>query len=67
MIFIGPPRDRRYRFISVVQPWFDRPNILPYYGAIVLVIALMGWILAAHIAAPLRRLRRWSTSLVVAT
>jgi signal transduction histidine kinase len=58
MIFIGPPRDRRYRFISVVKPWFDRPNILPYYGAIVLVIALMGWILAAHLAAPLRRLRR---------
>jgi signal transduction histidine kinase len=58
MIFIGPPRDRRYRFISVVRPWFDRPNILPYYGAIVLVIALMGWILAAHLAAPLRRLRR---------
>jgi two-component system sensor histidine kinase CpxA len=58
MVFIGPPRDPRYRFISVVQPWFDRPNILPYYGAIVLVIALMGWILAAHLAAPLRRLRR---------
>ena len=34
------------------------PNILPYYGAIVLVIVLMGWILAAHLAAPLRRLRR---------
>ena len=58
IIFVAPPRDRRYRFISVVQPWFDRPNILPYYGAIVLVIALMGWILAAHLAAPLRRLRR---------
>jgi signal transduction histidine kinase len=58
MILIGPPRDRRYRFISVVKPWFDPPNILPYYGAIVLVIALMGWILAAHLAAPLRRLRR---------
>jgi signal transduction histidine kinase len=58
VIFIAPPRDRRYRFISVVRPWFDRPNILPYYGAIVLVIALMGWILAAHLAAPLRRLRR---------
>jgi signal transduction histidine kinase len=58
MIFIGPPRDRHYRFISVVQPWFERPNILPYYGATVLVIALMGWILAAHLAAPLRRLRR---------
>jgi signal transduction histidine kinase len=58
MIFVGPPHDNRYRFISIVKPWFDRPNILPYYGAIVLVIALMGWILAAHLAAPLRRLRR---------
>jgi signal transduction histidine kinase len=58
MIFVGPPRDRRYRFISIVQPWFDRPNILPYYGAIVLVIAFLGWILAAHLAVPLRRLRR---------
>lgn len=58
MIFVGPPHDSRHRFISVVKPWFDRPNILPYYGAIVLVIALMGWILAAHLAAPLRRLRR---------
>jgi signal transduction histidine kinase len=58
MIFVGPPRHQRYRFISVVQPWFDRPNILPYYGAIVLVIALMAWVLAAHIVAPLRRLRR---------
>jgi len=58
MIFVAPPHDSRYRFISIVKPWFDRPNILPYYGAIVLVIALMGWILAAHLAAPLRRLRR---------
>ncbi len=58
MIFVSPPRHPRYRFISVVEPWFERPNILPYYGAIVLVIALMGWILAAHLAAPLRRLRK---------
>jgi two-component system sensor histidine kinase CpxA len=57
MVFVAPPRDRRYRFISVVEPWFDRPNILPYYGAIVLVIALMGAILAGYLAAPLRRLR----------
>ena len=48
----------RYRFISIVRPWFDPPNILPYYGAIVLVIVGMGAILAAHLAAPLRRLRR---------
>jgi two-component system sensor histidine kinase CpxA len=58
MIFVGPPRDARYRFISILRPWFDRPNILPYYGIVVLVIALLGWVLAAHLAVPLRRLRR---------
>jgi two-component system sensor histidine kinase CpxA len=60
LILIGPRRrpESRYRFISVVQPWFEPPNILPYYGAVVLVIAGMGSILAMHLAAPLRRLRR---------
>jgi signal transduction histidine kinase len=59
VVFVGPPcgPGGRYRFISVLQSWFDRPNILPYYGAAVLVIALMGSILAAHLALPLRRLR----------
>ncbi len=56
-VFIGKPCDGRYRFISIVQPWFEPPNILPYYGAIVLVIIMMGSILSAHLAAPLRRLR----------
>jgi signal transduction histidine kinase len=58
VIMIGLPRGGRYRYISVVKPWFERPNLLPYYGAIVLVIALMGSILAVHLAAPLRRLRQ---------
>src|SRR5579864_183448 len=58
MVLVGRPRGGRYRFITVVRPWFDRPNFLPYYGAIVLVIAGMGAILAAHLAAPLRRLRK---------
>jgi signal transduction histidine kinase len=57
-IMISRPRGGRYRFVSVVPPWFEPPNILPYYGAVVIVIGLMGWILAAHIAAPLRRLRK---------
>jgi two-component system sensor histidine kinase CpxA len=56
-VHISPPRDRGYRFISIVRPWFEPPNILPYYGAIVLVIAGMGSILAMHLAAPLRNLR----------
>jgi two-component system sensor histidine kinase CpxA len=57
-IFISVPRGGRYRFISILRPWFGPPNILPYYGAVVLVIAMMGSILAVHLAAPLRRLRR---------
>jgi two-component system sensor histidine kinase CpxA len=60
LVLIGGCHDHgtRYRFISIVRPWFDPPNILPYYGAIVIVIALLGSVLAVHLAAPLRRLRR---------
>jgi two-component system sensor histidine kinase CpxA len=55
-----PPRRRgsdHYRYITLVRPWFGPPNILPYYGAVVLVIAGMGAALAIHLAGPLRRLR----------
>lgn len=58
MIFVGRPRRGQYRFITIVRPWFDPPNILPYYGAIVLVIVGMGSILALHLIRPLRHLRR---------
>ncbi len=58
MVMIGPPRRSPYRFITLVKPWSEPPNFLPYYGAIVLVIAGMGTILALHLATPLRRLRR---------
>jgi signal transduction histidine kinase len=59
VVFVGRPcgPGGQYRLIAILQPWFDRPNILPYYGAVVLVIALMGMILAAHLALPLRGLR----------
>jgi two-component system sensor histidine kinase CpxA len=57
MLFVDRPGDGRYRFISIVKPWFEPPNILPYYGAIVLVIVTMGSILSVHLAVPLRRLR----------
>ena len=59
-IVLIPPRGngRRYRFVTLIRPWFDRPNILPYYGAVVLVIAGMGAVLAMHLAVPLRQLRR---------
>lgn len=58
MVLVGKPRGGRYRFITLARPWFEPPNILPYYGAIVLVIAGMGAILAVHLARPLRKLRR---------
>lgn len=58
MVMVGPPHGSPYRFITIAQPWFEPPNLLPYFGAVVLVIAGMGSILAAHLVAPLRRLRR---------
>ncbi len=58
IIFAGKPRGGKYRFITIVRPWFEPPNILPYYGAIVLVIVGMGSILAVHLITPLRHLRR---------
>jgi two-component system sensor histidine kinase CpxA len=57
LVMIPPPRGGPYRFITLVEPWNQPPNNLPYYAAIVLVIAGMGSILAVHLAAPLRRLR----------
>jgi two-component system sensor histidine kinase CpxA len=61
LVFISPKRGDggKYRFISLVSPEFDfLPNIMPYYSLVVVVIVAMGAILAAHLAVPLRRLRR---------
>jgi two-component system sensor histidine kinase CpxA len=58
LVLAGPPRAEPYRFVTVVEPWFEPPNILPYFGAVVLVILGMGAVLAAYLATPLRRLRR---------
>ncbi len=57
MIFIGRPRHGKYYFINIVRPLFESRQILPYYSLIVVVIAVMGFVLAVHLAAPLRRLR----------
>lgn len=57
LVLMGRPRGGRYRFLTLVRPWFGPPNMLPYVAAVVLVIALMGAALAAHLVAPLRRLR----------
>ncbi|MGP0066434.1 MAG: sensor histidine kinase [Isosphaeraceae bacterium] len=68
--FDGPPRrsgdreilarslrDGRYRFFVVLDPRRGPRAILPYFGAVVLVIAVLGYILAIHLVSPLRRLR----------
>ena len=57
-ILIARPRGGRYRLITILHPRTDPGGIWPYYGAIALVIAGMGAALAAHLAAPLRGLRR---------
>ena len=51
MIFIGPTRISAIGSFRSFNPGSIARNILPYYGAIVLVIALMGWLLAAHLVA----------------
>jgi two-component system sensor histidine kinase CpxA len=58
IVLVGPQRGGRYHFITIVRPWFEPPDILPYYGSVVLVIVGMGAILAVHLATPLRRLGR---------
>ena len=50
-------RDGRYRFIVFVPRRFDTPSFLPYYTSILLVIAVLCYILAVHLARPLRSLR----------
>ncbi len=50
-------RDGRYRLLVVLDPRKGPPAILPYFGAIVLIIAILGYILAFHLVVPLRRLR----------
>ena len=49
------------------RPWFEPPDILPYYGAIVLVIAGMGAVLAVHLAARSGGSGGWSTASAGAT
>ena len=59
MILVSRPRRgfERLRFIAVIPSWSDSPNILPYYGVIVLVIVGVGVILGMHLVIPLRQLR----------
>jgi two-component system sensor histidine kinase CpxA len=48
--------DGSLRMISRIPPPFPISNFLPYFGIVVLAIALMCWPLAANLAKPLRTL-----------
>ena len=58
MVIVRQAGGGRYRFLILLATDLDPPLLLPYFGAIVLVaIALLGYALAVHFAAPLRDLR----------
>lgn len=57
-VLVAPSRDGAYRLIATGKPPFTRWSFLPYYGLILLVVALLCWLLAINIASPLRDLAR---------
>jgi two-component system sensor histidine kinase CpxA len=52
------PRDGRYRFVWVVELWFEPPSPTPFIAVVVAIIAAMASALALYLSLPLRRLRR---------
>ncbi|QEH38456.1 Sensor protein CpxA [Aquisphaera giovannonii] len=52
------PRGGRYRFVWLVEPWFEPPSPWPFIAVVVAIIAAMGSALALYLSVPLRRLRR---------
>lgn len=55
---ISKPARGSYRFIWIVEPWFDTPGATPFVVVVVAVNAFMGTILAFYLSHPLQRLRR---------
>ena len=53
----GESADGRYRLIAVVKPRPDPWGFLPYYLWILVLMALLSYTLAVHLASPLRSLR----------
>jgi signal transduction histidine kinase len=54
---ITKPRDGRYRFIWITEPWFSFPGPAPLIAVVGTIIAVMGTALAVYLSSPLRRLR----------
>ena len=55
-VLVAASQDGAYRLIATGRPPFTRWSFLPYYGLILLVVALLCWMLAINIASPLREL-----------
>ena len=56
MVIVMPAPGSRYNLIVVTPPPLGLPRFIPYLLLVAGVIALFGWLLAAGIASPLRRL-----------
>ena len=52
------PFDGRYRFIWIIEPWFEMPSATPFIAVVVAINAIMGTALAFYLSHPLRRLRQ---------
>jgi len=57
-VLAGESADSRYRLIAVVKPRPDPWGFVPYYLWILLLMALLSYTLAVHLASPLRSLRQ---------
>jgi signal transduction histidine kinase len=55
-VAVAASKDGAYRLIATGRPPFTRWSFLPYYGLMLLVVALLCWMLAINIASPLREL-----------
>ncbi|HVN04308.1 MAG TPA: HAMP domain-containing sensor histidine kinase [Bryobacteraceae bacterium] len=55
-VAVNPTADGLYRLIVMGRPPFTRWTFLPYYGLILVVVALLCWLLAINIVSPLRAL-----------
>jgi len=55
-VAVNPTADGAYRLIVTGRPPFTRWTFLPYYGLILVVVALLCWLLAINIVSPLREL-----------
>jgi two-component system sensor histidine kinase CpxA len=55
---VAGSEDGRYRFVWIVEPWFEMPSAIPFIAVVVTINALMGAALAFYLSHPLRRLRQ---------